>query len=197
VLGDYKKMRITSYVFARAARLLYDAWGYEVTQAPPRCGDFEFKGQAKDSWYVVQAKKRRDPRHANLVATQLPSAELAQRGLLLAVLSVVQANSGTVTDTELYRRLHAMRGAATLARVELKPRGFVSRSRTRRPWTRACRTSPTPSRARATRCPAWATWRCCSRPSRRSSTEPRRNLPYLHHVAQSWMVGCSSTRVEE
>jgi len=108
VLGDYKKMRITTYVFARAARLLYDAWGYEVTQAPPRCGDFEFKGQAKDSWYVVQAKKRRDPRHANLVATQLPSAELAQRGLLLAVLSVVQANSGTVTDTELYRRLHAM-----------------------------------------------------------------------------------------
>ena len=93
---------------AKAAKLLWDAWGYEVVQAPPRCGDFEYKGTAKEAWYVVHSRRRRDPRHAELVAAQLPEGERAARGLLLAVLSVVQANSGAVRETELYRRLHAM-----------------------------------------------------------------------------------------
>mmetsp|Transcript_17057 Transcript_17057/g.52476 ORF Transcript_17057/g.52476 Transcript_17057/m.52476 type:complete len:361 (+) Transcript_17057:366-1448(+) len=108
VLGDYKKLRITGYVLNAAAEELKRTWGYEVVQAPAKCGDLEYKGQAKDSFYVVHAKKRRNALHASFAAAGMDDATAAARGLLLATLAVVQASGGSVRERELYRQLNAM-----------------------------------------------------------------------------------------
>ena len=108
VMGDYKKLRITTYVFGKARDLLRDAWGYELAPAPPSCGDVEFRGQAKDAWYLVYAPRLRSAKHAALAAAGLPERELAARGVLMAALAMVQAHGGAIREKELYRMLSAV-----------------------------------------------------------------------------------------
>ena len=108
VMGDYRKNRITTYVLQKAADELRKTWGYELVCAPDKCGDYEYKGQAKDSLYVVHKKKARGPDHADLTTNGLDDAEAASKGLLLACLSIAQANNGSVREAELYRLLNSL-----------------------------------------------------------------------------------------
>ena len=108
VMGDYRKNRITSYVLQRAADELRKTWGYELVQAPDKCGDYEYKGNARDSMYLVHKKKARGPDHAALTTNGLDDGAAASRGLLLACLSIAQAQGGSVRETELYRLLNSL-----------------------------------------------------------------------------------------
>ena len=108
VMGDYRKNRITSYVLQRAADELRKTWGYELVQAPDRCGDYEYKGNARDSMYLVHKKKARGPDHAALTTNGLDDSSAASRGLLLTCLSIAQAQGGSVRETELYRLLNSL-----------------------------------------------------------------------------------------
>ena len=108
VMGDYRKNRITSYVLQRAADELRKTWGYELVQAPDKCGDYEYKGNARDSMYLVHKKKARGPDHAALTTNGLDDSSAASRGLLLTCLSIAQAQGGSVRETELYRLLNAL-----------------------------------------------------------------------------------------
>ena len=108
VMGDYRKNRITSYVLQRAADELRKTWGYELVQAPDRCGDYEYKGNARDSMYLVHKKKARGPDHAALTTNGLDDGSAASRGLLLTCLSIAQAQGGSVRETELYRLLNSL-----------------------------------------------------------------------------------------
>ena len=108
VMGDYRKNRITSYVLQRAADELRKTWGYELVQAPDKCGDYEYKGNARDSMYLVHKKKARGPDHAALTTNGLDDSSAASRGLLLTCLSIAQAQGGSVRETELYRLLNSL-----------------------------------------------------------------------------------------
>ena len=108
VMGDYKKTRITNYVFGKAQQLLKKTWGYDVVPAPPSCGDVEFRGQAKDAWYLVYDGRLRSAAHATLAAEGLGGAETAYRGVLMACLALIQANQGAIREKELYRQLSAI-----------------------------------------------------------------------------------------
>ena len=55
VMGDYKKTRITNYVFGKAVERLKRTWGYDVVPAPAACGALEYRGQARDSWRGLPA----------------------------------------------------------------------------------------------------------------------------------------------
>ena len=72
VMGDYRKNRITSYVLQRAADELRSRRKTSSCKLPDSGGgDYEYKGNARDSMYLVHKKKARGPDHAALTTRRV------------------------------------------------------------------------------------------------------------------------------
>eukprot|EP00632_Arachnochrysis_sp_CCMP2950_P008858 CAMPEP_0185706256 /NCGR_PEP_ID=MMETSP1164-20130828/21577_1 /TAXON_ID=1104430 /ORGANISM="Chrysoreinhardia sp, Strain CCMP2950" /LENGTH=388 /DNA_ID=CAMNT_0028373659 /DNA_START=17 /DNA_END=1183 /DNA_ORIENTATION=+ len=107
VMGEYKKLRITTFVLGEAQKLLRQVWGLDLVPAPVKSANEAFKGQQKDAMYLVYSKEHRTPEHAALLLPDDDDAELADRGLLMFVFScIASTHEWKLREKELFRLLN-------------------------------------------------------------------------------------------
>lgn len=106
VMGNYKKSRITNFVFGEAQNLLRAIWGYDLVPAPPRdARGTSFPGQLDDSWFLVVDKELWSLDHAELLAMDLDDQECRERAFLMVCFSAIVSASGALEENDLYRAL--------------------------------------------------------------------------------------------